>query len=456
MNQKKAIQILLVDDEEIIHQTIGGYLKDAGHRVESQYRADAALKRIEKTEYDLAMVDIRMPEMDGLSLLSEIKKNQPILPVVMITGHANMETVIEALRSGAADFLVKPIKLLELDAVIEKSLYVRYLRYKNRHLNEIIGGIQSVYDRRSGKQVLIGLSSETQHIRTQIQQAVDAGCDTILVTGETGTGKEVVARQFHNSACSEGCPFIAVSCPALPETLFERELFGHDKGTFTDASRDKPGCLELADGGTLFLDEIADISPTTQAVLLRVIETRTFRRLGGEKEISVSLRLVAATNAPLEKCVEDGKFRKDLFYRLNMFRIHLRPLRDRRQDIIPLAEHFLSNFLISRNMSISGFTEDAIGHLMKYDYPGNARELKNIVERAAILCRSEHIQPQHLSLPKDNPLSEDLPNEAGSRGERDRIVHALENARWNRQRAAQDLGMPYSTLRYKIKTLGIL
>ena len=456
MNQKKVLQILIVDDEKIIHQTIGGYLEDAGHQVDNQYRADAALQRIKKNKYDLTMADIQMPEMDGLSLLVEIKKVQPILPVVIITGHASMETAIEALRSGAADFLVKPIKLLELDAVIEKSLYIRYLLSKNRHMHDLINGIQAAHDRRIGKQVLIGLSAETQQVRVQIQQAVDAGCDTILVTGETGTGKEVVARQFHSSACPESCPFIAVSCPSLPDTLLERELFGHEKGTFTGATRDKPGYFEIADGGTLFLDEIGDMSPAAQSALLRVIETRTFRRLGGEKEIGVNLRLVAATNAPLEAHLQTGKFRKDLFYRLNMFRIHLLPLRDRRQDIIPLAEHFLSNFLVARKASTSGFTEDAIKHLMKYDYPGNARELKNIVERAAMLCRTGLIQLEHLNL--TSPWNCEIGSRCSKNRENDerkKILTALEETRWNRAQAAKKLRMPYATLRYKIKVLHI-
>ena len=342
MAEEQPLRILLADDEEIVHQTIGDYLRESGQHVDAARDGLVALKAIEASDYDLALVDIRMPGMDGLSLMARVQEIRPELSVVVVTGHGNLEMAIQALRLGAADFLTKPIKLLELDAVLEKSLRIRDLRQDRRHLRETIRGIQASDDLRVRNRRFVGTSPATRKVCEQIGQAVDAGCDTILITGETGTGKEVAAREIHFQTSSDESPFIAVSCPALPDSLVESELFGHMKGAFTGATADRAGYFELADGGTLFLDEVADLSASAQATLLRVMETRTLRRVGGTKEIRVDLRVIAATNACLEKLVEAGEFRRDLFYRLNVYAIHLLPLRERREDILPLAEHFLS------------------------------------------------------------------------------------------------------------------
>ncbi|MBI4553341.1 MAG: sigma 54-interacting transcriptional regulator, partial [Candidatus Latescibacteria bacterium] len=394
-----SLAILLVDDEEIIHQTIGDYLRESGHRVDSARNGAAAVKMIQEHDYDLALTDLLMPGMDGLALLSRTQELQPDLSVVLITGHGNMETAIQALRLGAVDFLTKPVKLLELDAVLEKASRVRALRRDKRALRETVGRIQATDDARQRNRSLVGISPAIRRVRDQIQQAVDAGCETILITGETGTGKEVVAREIHFLAGSDSSPFIAVSCPAIPDSLIESELFGSVKGAFTGASVDRAGYFELAHGGTLFLDEIADLSASAQAALLRVLETRTLRRVGGAKEVSVDVRVVAATNTLLEDLVEAGKFRRDLLYRLNLYTIHLTPLRERREDILPLAEHFLSLYAARRGLRFEGFSPEAQQHLMSYEFPGNARELHHIIERAAILARSGQILPVHLSLP---------------------------------------------------------
>ena len=451
---ESVLHILLADDEEIVHQTIGDYLKECGHRVDKAFDGVSALKAIEGCDYDLALVDVRMPRLDGLALLSKAQEVRPELSTVIITGHGNMEMVIRALRLGAADFLPKPIRLLELEAVLEKALRIRELRRDKRRLRETIRGIQATL--REGNPGFVGASPETQAVREQIRLAVEAGCDTILVSGETGTGKEVAAREIHFQGSSEESPFIAVSCPALPEALLESELFGHVRGAFTGAAADRAGYFELADGGTLFLDEVADLSAPAQAKLLRVLETRTFRRVGGSREIGVDLRVVAATNRPLEDLVEAGAFRRDLFYRLNVFSIHLPPLRERRRDILPLAEHFLRAYAEPRGLCIEGFTSDVEDLLLGYDFPGNARELRNIVERAAILGRSGAILPEHINLPKR--VREEAPSQGPrAKGEQERvsILRALEGARWNRRQAARDLGIPYSTLRYKIQRLKI-
>jgi len=379
------------------------------------------------------------------------------MPVVIITGHGTMETVIEALRNGAADFLNKPVKLFELDAVLAKCGYISGLRKEQLHLRETIRGLQVSEDQRARNRRFVGVSEATQRIRAQIRQAVEAECDTILITGDTGTGKEVVARELHFQRGNDESPFIAVSCPALPESLIESELFGHVKGAFTGATADKAGCFELADGGTLFLDEIADLSPSAQAKLLRVLETRTLRRIGGAGELEVDVRVVAATNTALEELVEAGKFRADLYYRLNLFTIWLPPLRERPEDIMPLAEHFLAAYKANRVKGASGFSKAVCSLLEQYDYPGNARELRNIVERAAILCGCGEIQPEHLSIPEQpaqqRPGSATAAADDSEDDERARLLAALEDTKWNRRRAAKVLGMPYSTLRYKLKTL---
>ncbi len=452
-----VLHVLLADDEEIVHETIGDYLRECGHRLDSVYDGAAALEAIEKTDYDLALVDVRMPRMDGLALLEKAQEIRPETSIVIITGHGSMEMVIQALRLGAADFLPKPVRLLELEAVLEKALRIRELHQDRRHLRETIRGIQTSDELRSRNRNFVGESPDTQAVREQVRLAVEAGCDTILIAGETGTGKEVAAREIHFQAGDDDSPFIAVSCPALPESLVESELFGHVKGAFTGASADKAGYFELADGGTLFLDEIADLSADAQAKLLRALETRTFRRVGGAKEISVRLRVVAATNTPLEELVESGRFRRDLYYRLNLFAVTLSPLRQRRQDILPLAKHFLAAYAEPRGLRFDGFSPEAKERLQSYDFPGNARELRNLVERAAILCRDGRIRPEHLNLPGSTP-AQALPPAVPSNGhsERATILDALENAKWNRRQAAKDLGMPYSTLRYKIQKLDIV
>ena len=366
-----------------------------------------------------------------------------------------METAITALRRGAVDFLLKPIKLLDIDAIIEKALQVRQLRKDKRHLKETIKGIQAADKMHGRARKFIGNSPATHIIREQIREAVEAECDTILITGETGTGKEVVARELHFLSYTEEKPFIAVSCPALPDSLVESELFGNAKGAFTGAHDARAGYFELADGGTLFLDEVGDLSSSVQAALLRVLETRTFRRLGGTKEIKVQVRLIAATNVSLEEAIKKGSFRADLFYRLNVYRIHLFPLREHCEDIIPVAEFFLSNYMTTRGRPYKGFSEKAKEMLLSYDFPGNARELRNIVERAAILSHGNQILPDHLRLQSPDTNSTVHKASIYEDDERQRIVKALEKTKWNRREAAKQMGIPYSTLRYKMKTLNI-
>ena len=453
---ENELNILIADDEAIVHKTIGDYLRDVGHKINSTYDGQSALKMIQENEYDLALVDIKMPKMDGLALLDKIQTICPEMSVVLITAHGTVESVVRALRQGAVDFLTKPVKFLDLDAVLEKSIRIRELRQGQRHLRETIRGLQASENLRHANRKLIGMSRNIQKVREHIKQVVDAKLDTILIEGETGTGKEVVAREIHFQTCSDEDAFIAVNCPALPDSLVESELFGHTKGAFTGATSERAGYFELADGGTLFLDEIGDLSPSAQAKMLRVLETRTLRRIGGSKEKKVNVRVIGATNTSLEKLVDEGKFRRDLLYRLNLYPIHIDPLRERKPDIRPLAEHFLNLYAKRSGRKLLNFSPDVMELLLEYDYPGNVRELQHIVERAAILSRGNQIKTDHIIIQSStSPTVRSSSSAAKSDQEREAILDALEKTHWNRREAAKMLGMPYSTLRYKIDTLGI-
>lgn len=451
----KPLAILIVDDEEIIHQSVGAYLSKRGHRVDWALDGQAGLERLAAQPCNLVLVDVRMPGMDGLAFLAAARQRHPELCCVVITGHADVDTAVEALRLGADDFLRKPIHLHELDATIEKIRRLQQLRRDGRRLRQVITTVQHWEDVRAQRTEFIGRSAATQQVRDKIERLAAAGCETVLVSGETGTGKEIVARELHRGGPNEGAPFIAVTCPAIPDSLIESELFGHVKGSFTGATQDRAGCFELADGGTLFLDEVGDLSARAQAALLRVLETRTFRRVGGADEIRVSLRVIAATNAPLQERVAAQTFRGDLFYRLNVYLIELLPLRQRREDILPLAEHFLAACARNRGLPGTTLSAAAVQQLLAYDFPGNARELLHMMERATLLSDAATILPEHLGLrPGDASVS--IPATATPADlERLRLRHALEAAHWNRRQAARDLGMGYSTLRRKIAELGL-
>ena len=311
---------------------------------------------------------------------------------------------------------------------------------------------------RTQNQDLVGNSPATQQVRERIQQAVKANVDTILLTGETGTGKEVVARAIHFQGSSEDRPFVAVNCSAFPESLVESELFGHVKGAFTDATTDKSGYFEMANNGTLLLDEIADLSLDIQVKLLRVVDNRTLRRLGGAQEISFQERIISAFNRDPRQLVKSGQFRSDLFHRLNVFPIHLTPLRERQEDILPLANHFLGTYTVKSGRSFDGFSEATKSSLLDYQYPGNVRELRNIVERTAVLSPPEVslIGAEHLDIQEDalEEMSRQS-DQSAPENEYERILQALNENQWNRSRVAEKLGIPYSTLLYKMKRLGL-
>jgi len=451
----EPLHILIADDEEIVLSTLGDYLSDLGHEVHTVADGNGAAERISAKEYDLALVDVRMPGKDGMEVLETGGAIRPEMPIVIITGHGSMETAVQALRKGAADFLQKPVKLLELDAVLEKVTTLRDLRIEGRVLKETIRHIQREGGGTGGAESpYVFASSAMSAVSAEIDRVAASGCDTVLVTGPTGSGKEVVAREIHRRAASGDAPFIAVSCPAIPDTLIESELFGHRKGAYTGAMGDRTGCFQMAHGGTLFLDEIGDLSKGAQAKLLRVLETRSFRRVGGGREVRVDVRIIAATNAPLEERIEAGGFRSDLYYRLNLYTISLPPLKDRTDDVLPLAEYFLEAYSRERGIAFEGIDAPAKEALESYGYPGNIRELKNIVERAAILSGGGSIRLEHL--PVVAGFGSAHAGAGESEGEARRIREALEKTRWNRREAARLLGMPYSTLRYRVRKLGLV
>lgn len=390
------MNILLVDDEKILHETIGDYLRQCGHVVENSTDGAMALQSIKANDHDLALVDFKVPSVNGLSLLERAREIRPEMAVVLITAHGTIDTAIQALRLGAIDFLTKPIKLLELDAVLEKSARIQKLRKEQHQLRDTITNIQITDEHHTRHGNLVGTSPSHQSVRRQVQQAVESAYDTILLTGETGTGKEAVAREIHFLSRSTKSSFVAVNCLQMTDSLFGSEFFAHAKESFTGARSDNPDHFELANGGTMFFDKIGDLSSAAQAELLRVLETRTIRRIRSTNEISFNATVIAATNVPLQNAVDAGNFRSDLFRRLSIFPITLDPLRNRREDIMPLAEHFLSLYAKPRGLHFEGFSPDAKSFMLAYDYPGNARELSDMVLRAAILASNGLIQARHL------------------------------------------------------------
>ncbi len=438
---ENSLHILLTGDERIICATLKDHLCDLGHQVEVVRDGHTALKKINAQHYDLALVDLCMPGINDIECLAKVQHNRQETPVVLISGNDTVRKVIEAFRLDAGSVLPQSIQFPNVNGGNKKE----------RQLGKLHGS-------RLTNQCFVGNSSATQQVRKRIRQAVEANVDTILLTGETGTGKEVVAREIHRQASLKKCPFIAVNCSALPESLVESELFGHVKGAFTDATRDRPGYFEMANSGTLFLDEIADLPLHTQAKLLRILDTRTLIRIGGTQEISVQERVISAVNKDPAHIVESGQFRDDLYYRLNVFSIHLQPLRERAEDILPLADHFLEAYTARSGRIFEGFSEGAKSSLLNYQYPGNVRELRNIIECSATLCPPEVslIGAEHINIQKGvsaKLLSQS--NQLAGKNESEWILQVLEENRWNRRQTAKKLGMPYSTLRFKMGKLGI-
>jgi len=382
------IRVLVVDDDQAVRQALSRTLEKAGYDVVLAEDGQAGLNRLREGAIHILLADLKMPMLSGQELLRAAKAIAPDVEVILITGHGTVEDAVEAMKEGAYDFITKPFKRVQLEKTIKKAAEKQALVFQNRALQERLEELQ-------GAGQIIGGSPAMLRTLELVNQ-VAASTATVLIQGESGTGKELIANALHHGSPRRDRPFIKVNCAALPETLLESELFGYERGAFTGAVARKEGRFELADGGTLFMDEIGDLSPATQAKLLRVLQEGEFERLGGTRTLRVDIRLVAATNADLARLVQEKRFREDLFYRLNVITVQIPPLRERMEDIPLLAQHFLRRFAAKNAKSITGYTDEAMDLLQTYDWPGNVRELENVIERAVVLTRGSMISAADL------------------------------------------------------------
>ena len=445
--------ILIVDDEKNTREGLARALKRQ-YRVFVAESAETALSVLSEETVDLMLSDIRMPGEDGLSLLKTVRQRYPSVLCILLTAYGSIETSVEAMKSGAYDFLTKPVNLDQLDIKLDQALKTRKLESENRELRKRL-------DDRYGFENIIGTSEPMQALFDTIRQVSPTQAN-VLIQGASGTGKELVARAIHRLSTRSDGPFVAVHCAALSATLLESELFGHEKGAFTGAIAQSKGRFELANGGTLFLDEISEIDLSIQVKLLRVLETRTFERVGGEKTLSTDIRVVAATNRNLKEYVEAGKFREDLYYRLNIVDIRLPPLSERKSDIPLLCAHFIKDFSQKNNREITGIEPAAMALLQAYPWPGNVRELRNIIERMIVLSHGSLLTV--MDVPAN--IRDDAQKAAEAAGEPNRteslaqtekrkILSALEAAGGNRSRAAVALGISRRTLHRKLAAWGM-
>jgi len=442
IEMEPKVHILVVDDEEIVRESLTSWLEEDGYEVEAVESGQRALERLHAKEWNLMLVDLKMPGMDGIQLMDEVRKTHPDLIIIIMTAYATVDTAVKAMKKGAFDYLVKPFNPEDLSLSIKKIIDHQKLVKENLFLRKELKKQYRLHD-------MISKNEEMLQIFDLVKTVAKSN-STVLIQGESGTGKELLARAIHEESPRCKSPFISVSCAALTETLLESELFGYEKGAFTGADSLKRGKLELAQEGTLFLDEIGDISLKLQMDLLRVLEQKEFRRVGGSELIGISSRILAATNKDLKKAIEEGKFREDLYYRLNVISIRIPPLRDRKEDIPLLVEHFIDKFNIEMGKEVAGVTEGAIRLLMDHQWPGNARELRNVIERAMVVAKGKTIQEQDINL----PLSAEKVNSAGKSLEEIEMEHIrqiVNENKWNINRSAQVLGIDRVTLYNKLK-----
>jgi two-component system nitrogen regulation response regulator NtrX len=442
--------LLVVDDEAGIRESLTSILKDEGYQVAAVASGEEALARATSGDFDVVLLDVWLPGIDGLQTLSRIQAMQRPPAVIMISGHSTIETAVRATKLGAFDFIEKPLSLEKIVVLVRNAVQQRRLAEENLLLRNQLGQRYQV----------IGDSVPMKAMRQQI--AVTAPTNgRVLIYGESGTGKELVARSLHAASLRSSGLFVEVNCAAIPEELIESELFGHAKGSFTGAAEDKIGKFQKADGGTLFLDEIGDMSLRTQSKVLRVLEEQRFEPVGSNQTVSADVRVIAATNKNLEQEIARGAFRQDLFYRLNVIPFYVPPLRDRKEDIAILARHFLNEFSSAYGKRIRELSDTAMDILLRYPWPGNVRELRNLVERLVIVCPHARIEPHHLppELFRGVAESPEQPystlHEARSAYEREFILRKLQEHRWNMTQTASALGLERSHLYRKMKSLGI-
>jgi two-component system, NtrC family, response regulator HydG len=445
VEKKTKGKILIVDDETVVRDSLGKWFSSEGYQARPVASAREALESIQNTEFDVALLDIKMPGMDGMELQSRLKEADPELTVIIMTGYASVETAVQALKLGAYDYITKPIDPDELSHLVANALEHRRTR------REVVRLRENLQEASPGTE-LIGKAPAMKKVYELIEMVAPTEA-TVLITGESGTGKEVVARAIHAAGPRRYMPMVTIHCGALTETLLESELFGHEKGAFTGAQYRKKGKFEVADGGSVFLDEISDISLKTQTDLLRVLQEKEIVRVGGNQQIKVDFRCIAATNKNLEGLVKAGTFRPDLYYRLHVFCIDLPPLRDRREDIPLLVAHFLNKFCMMTSRPVPQISSEALQVLMNHEWPGNVRELENAVERALVVSRGAEIRPADFSfqfqtdgMPTGRTL-EDV--------ERVHIERVLRETEHNLSRAARILDIDRTTLYNKLRRYGL-
>ncbi len=466
-------RIMVVDDEHLIRWSLSQMLNDAGYEVETAATGAEATDKYRDYKPHLILLDISLPDANGMDLLQQFKENDEDLVIIIITAHSHADSAVKALQYGAEDYIGKPFDLNDVRHTIEKALENQRLKNENDYYRQVLR-------KKLENDNLVGGCPKMIEVFKMIKMTAEADDKTVLITGGSGTGKELVARGIHLHSSRADRPFVDVNCAAIPETLLENELFGHERGAYTDASRRQKGIFELAAGGTVFLDEIGDMPFGMQAKILKVIENKKYRRLGGEVDVVSDARIIAATNQNLPELVKKGTFRADLFYRLNVMPIQLPLLRERKMDILTLANYFIEQFNEEYGRNVEGLKDEAIGFLLNYDWPGNVRELRNTIERAMMLGPGKMIGPEHLnceileasarkesSIPKDSNSDLDdcfslaqlqLPKDGISLDEVEQQLIELALKRWNgnQTKAAQCLRMSRDTLRYRMKKYDLI
>ena len=455
-------RILVVDDENSMREFLEIMLNKEGYQVATAAGGGEAIDILEKKPFDLVITDIRMKEIDGLEVLKRCKELHPNTVVIMISAYASTSTAVEAMKWGAYDYLPKPFKVREIKGVIRDALVAA--QAQEAHEKAVAG--------KTSATEYHGIVGESQEIRKILDliPRIAAATSNVLITGESGTGKELIAKAIHRESPRKDNPFVTVNCGSVPETLMESELFGHKKGAFTGATTTRSGLFEAADGGTLFLDEMAELTPPVQVKLLRAVQEKTFKMVGGSEELSVDVRIISATNRDLEREVMNGNFREDLYYRLNVINIHMPPLRERPEEIPLLAQHFLEKYSKQMGKDIRKISSFALDILKSYNFPGNIRELENIIERSVALESSNIVLPDSLTLssfkqtqvqPKPDTVSLTLPQEGIDldnvlgQFERDLLQQALERTRGAKQKAADLLGISFRSFRYRLAKYGL-
>ena len=441
-------KILIVDDENDMRETMRTILKNK-YLVQAASSGQDALDHIKKATFSLVLLDLRMPKMDGVETLKKIRETDPSLPVIIVSASKDIKSAVECIKIGAEDYISKPFEVDELMAIIDKSLEKKQLIKENMYLKEISGNSRQ----------LIGNNHQIIKIKELIGSIAPTD-STVLIQGESGTGKEIAARSIHDQSSRKNKPFVAINCAAIPENLLESELFGYERGAFTGAIERKIGKFELADGGTLFLDEIGCMSPSMQSKLLRILEEKAFERLGGNTRVEVDVRIISATNIDFDKTISEGKFRGDLYYRLNVIPIKMPPLRERRDDLDAFISYFIIKFNKDFNKKITRIAPAVYKRLASYEFPGNVRELQNLMERAVALSPGETIHEESIfGLSSQNSQDSQQENiqlkDACEAFERNIITKTLRDHNWNQTKAAQKLGIARTTLASKVTIFGI-